>query len=191
MRHGAIDYKKKFNFFILIGGLAMHKKGSRCADQCLVILIVAGLSLANFAWANAGTATSDAILLNKNTGPMSFDQRLQYVIKMLGERPDLYSEKYRQPIIKGQIQMGMSPHEARLAGGAFVFTVRADPSRWPANADSYNVMAAQSASPDDSEITMIFRNKTQYADEGEQSFRVIFRKGRVFEIEKIQKQTTR
>jgi len=81
--------------------------------------------------------------------------------------------------------MGMTPFEAKLAGGAFAFKVVADAARWPTNSDPYKVMWAQSLLPDNSEIWMTFKNSTQFPDEPECMFRVHFRRGKVIEIEKV------
>lgn len=83
------------------------------------------------------------------------------------------------------IVLGMTPTEARHAGGAFFFKVTADPAKWAKNADPYQVMAAQTEQPDNSEIWMTFKNAVQYPAQGEQVFRVHFRHGKAVEIEKL------
>jgi hypothetical protein len=80
----------------------------------------------------------------------------------------------------------MTPFEAKLAGGSFAFKVVADTSRWAVNADPYNVMWTQSIMPDESEIWMTFKNKSQYPDEYERVFRVYFRRGKAIKIEKVE-----
>jgi hypothetical protein len=89
-------------------------------------------------------------------------------------------EMTRFPVV-----LGMTPSEARHAGGAFFFKVTADPSKWGKNADPYQVMWAQSQQPDDSQIWMTFKNVVQYPSEGEQTFRVYFQRGKAVEIEKL------
>lgn len=83
------------------------------------------------------------------------------------------------------IVLGMTPTEARHAGGAFFFKVTADPAKWEKNADPYQVMSAQSQQSDDSQIWMTFKNAVQYPAEGEQVFRVHFQRGRAVKIEKL------
>lgn len=88
----------------------------------------------------------------------------------------------------GKIVLGMTPYAAYSAGGAFAFKVIADPARWEKGADPYKVMWAQSASPDESQIWMTFENDVQYLCEGKQKFRVLFKNGKVIEIEKLEGQ---
>ena len=83
------------------------------------------------------------------------------------------------------ITLGMTPSEARDAGGAFFFKVTADPTKWPSNPDPYHVMSAQSQHPDDSQIWMTFKNSAQYPFESEQTFRVHFLRGKAVKIEKL------
>ena len=54
--------------------------------------------------------------------------------------------------MNGVVELGITPFEARLAGGAFAYKVVADKARWPENADPLKVMWAQSMQADDSEI---------------------------------------
>lgn len=83
------------------------------------------------------------------------------------------------------VVIGMTPYEAHHAGGAFFFKVIADPTCWGKNADPYQVMWAQSQRPDDSQIWMTFKNAVQYPEEGEQTFRIRFQRGKVVEIERL------
>lgn len=92
----------------------------------------------------------------------------------------------KQEYIKsGQVVLGMTPYEAYLAGGAFAFKVVADSEVWGLNPDPYDVMWKQSTHPDRSQIWMTFKNTTQYATEGVQTFRVFFENGLLTQIEKL------
>ena len=116
---------------------------------------------------------------------MTPNERNEYARSMFLKHPELFPENRRPSILKGIIELGMTPFEAKLAGGAFAFKVGADPSRWQPNADPYNVMWAQSISPDNSEITMTFNNSTQFGDSSICMFRVCFTKGCATLIEKV------
>lgn len=113
-------------------------------------------------------------------------ERKEYANNMLTQRPDLFLEKYHQLILNGQIVIGMSPFEAKLAGGAFIFKVIADSTIWPDHADPLKVMWAQSIKPDNSKIWMTFKNHSQYPNENPRTFRVHFSKGKAIEIEKLE-----
>lgn len=106
--------------------------------------------------------------------------------KTFAEYPGLFPMERRQSILDGRIILGMTPYEAKLAGGAFFFRVIADKARWPAGTDPYKVMWRQSIEPDDSEIWMTFRNATQFPGEGERVFRVHFQRGKAVGIEKVE-----
>lgn len=110
-------------------------------------------------------------------------ERNRYAQTMFAQHPELFPEDRRQSILDGVVLIGMTPFEARLAGGAFAYKVVADPLRWPTNADPYKVMWAQSMLPDKSEIWMIFKNSTQFPGEGECRFRVYFEQGCASKIE--------
>lgn len=116
---------------------------------------------------------------------MTPDERNTYAQNMFKQHPELFPEDRRQSILNGVVVLGMTPFEARLAGGAFTFKVVVDKSRWPSNADPYKVMWAQSMFPDDSEIWMTFRNSTQFVGLGDIQFRVYFEKGHAKYIEKL------
>ena len=112
-------------------------------------------------------------------------ERQQYAQTMFAQHPTHFPEARRQSILDGVILNGMTPFEAKLAGGAFAYKVVADPLHWPANADPYKVMWAQSIRPDKSEIWMIFNNSTQYPNQGEHQFKVYFEQGQVTKIESL------
>lgn len=106
--------------------------------------------------------------------------------KMFAEHPDKFPEERRQAILDGQVTLGMTPYEAKLAGGAFAFKVIADKARWPTGADPFKVMWRQSIEADDSEIWMTFKNATQFPGEGARVFRVHFKRGKAVEIERVE-----
>jgi hypothetical protein len=81
----------------------------------------------------------------------------------------------------------MTPHEARLAGGSFFYRVEADPKRWPRGSDPLVVIASQTDQPDDSRITLTFKNKSQFQTPELTTFRVEIRRGRVTEIVRMDK----
>lgn len=116
---------------------------------------------------------------------MPEDNRVNYAIKMFVEKSELIPIEHRQPILDGVILIGMTPFEAKLAGGAFSFRVIPDRLVWPANADPYDVMLAQSVSPDCSSIWMTFKNASQFPERGQTTFRVNFYRGLASEITQV------
>lgn len=115
--------------------------------------------------------------------PPPLDQkRLAYAmecIRLYGDRIPLEAQK---AILLQRIVPGMTPYEAKLAGGGAYFKVQPDPKVWPPNANPEVVMARQSDTPDDSKIWMSFKNATQFPGEGEQAFTAYFEKGKVISI---------
>jgi hypothetical protein len=116
---------------------------------------------------------------------MTPEERKTYAQSLFTEHPEAFPEERRPSILKGIVTLGMTPFEARLAGGAFAYKVSADPARWPEHSDPFNVMWAQSTAPDASEIWMTFKNSSQYPDQPESLFRVYFKNGRALTIEKL------
>lgn len=116
---------------------------------------------------------------------MKLDEQVGYVNTMFSRHPELFPEQHREAILRGQILTGMTPFEAKLAGGAFYFKVVADTAIWPPNADPYKIMWAQSMQTDNSEIWMTFQNSTQFPMIGECTFRVHFKHGKAVDIEKL------
>jgi hypothetical protein len=92
------------------------------------------------------------------------------------------SDEAKRNISNHKITLGMTPYEARLAGGSFFYKVEADAKRWSPGSDPLMVIAKQSTQPDDSKIAMIFRNATQFDTREPTTFRVEIRRGRVTEI---------
>lgn len=115
------------------------------------------------------------------------EKRLEYAKEQIREYGDRISPQIQADILAQIVTLGMSPYEARLAGGAFAFKVVADPKKWAKNSDPYAVMWAQSLSPDDSEIWMTFETATQYKGCGVKRFQVYFSKGVAVGIEKIER----
>ena len=110
-----------------------------------------------------------------------------HVIDIFERQPELFPLENREAIIHGQVREGMTPFEAKLAaGGGFSFKVNADTSRWPKNADPLEVMWTQSVRPDESEIWMTFRSRTQYTTADDATFRVHFKSGKAIDIERLE-----
>ena len=82
----------------------------------------------------------------------------------------------------GTIIKGMNTHEAASAGGSYFFRVNPDKNIWEQGVDPNIVIQAQVARPDNSQISMTFKNDTQYPTLGTQTFKVNFEQGRVKEI---------
>ncbi len=117
--------------------------------------------------------------------PQLDEKRLEYAketIRLYGNQIPAQAQKN---ILEQRVTLGMSPYEAKLAGGAFFFKVIADPQNWPKNSDPYDVMWAQSTHPDNSEIWMTFETATQFPDEGIQRFQVYFIQGKAAQINKV------
>jgi hypothetical protein len=93
-----------------------------------------------------------------------------------------FSAEVQRDILKHKIIVGMTPQEARLAGGGFFYKVEADPLRWPRGSDPLVVIGRQATQPDESKITLTFRNATQFDTPEPTTFRVEIRRGRVTEI---------
>ena len=116
---------------------------------------------------------------------MTPDERRNYAQTMFAQHPELFPEDRRQSILDGVVVLGMTPFEARLAGGAFAYKVVADKTKWSEQSDPLKVMWAQSMQADNSDIWMIFNNSSQFLDEEDTQFRVIFERGLAARIEKL------
>lgn len=114
------------------------------------------------------------------------EKRRKLALQIFKEYPDKISPVIQEKILANQIILGMTPYDCYLAGGAFMFKVSADTAKWGKNADPYDVMWAQSVTPDDSEIWMTFETETQYPGEGRKQFQVHFQKGKAVEIVKLE-----
>lgn len=117
---------------------------------------------------------------------MTSDERRGYAQTMFVQHPELFPEDRRPAILNGVVEFGMTPFEARLAAGAFVFKVVADPNRWPEHSDPLKVMWAQSMLSDSSKIWMTFKNSTQFIGDTETLFRVYFEQGHAIKIEQLE-----
>ncbi|AON56071.1 hypothetical protein [Herbaspirillum seropedicae] len=115
---------------------------------------------------------------------MTPEERSSYAQTMFAQHPELFPEDRRQSILEGVVLIGMTPFEARLAGGAFAYKVVADKAKWSENADPLKVMWAQSMQADNSEIWMTFKNSTQFPGGKDTTFRVYFEHGRALKVEK-------
>lgn len=112
------------------------------------------------------------------------DERLAFFHEIKSKHPNSYRKEFEDDIEKGVIVLGMTPFEAKLAGGAFYYNVQADPTVWKEHSNPMQVMWAQSDTPDNSQIEMIFQNETQ--DKGILTkFQVNFNKGLVAQINNI------
>lgn len=116
---------------------------------------------------------------------MIVEERKKHALQIFRDHPGKIPLDIQEKILEQQVVLGMAPFDAYLAGGAFAFRVIADGKKWPPNANPYDVMWAQSISPDDSQIWMTFENDTQYPDKGRVQFRVFFRGGKANEIEEL------
>ncbi len=116
---------------------------------------------------------------------MTPDERRIYAQTMFEQHPELFPEERRGAILQGRVELGMTPFEAKLAGGAFAFKVVADQSKWPPHADPYKVMWAQSMLADNSEIWMTFNNTVQFDTAVDCPFRVHFSQGHASSIDKL------
>jgi hypothetical protein len=116
---------------------------------------------------------------------MTPDERGNYAQIMFAQHPELFPENRRPSILLGVVILGMTPFEARLAGGSFAYKVVADKARWSENSDPLKVIWAQSMQADNSEIWMTFKNSSQFQCDDDASFRVYFEHGCAVRIEKL------
>jgi hypothetical protein len=111
-------------------------------------------------------------------------ERLEFAKKAIRLYGDKIPPQSQNSILEQKITIGMSPYEAKLAGGAFYYKVEADPEKWPTNSDPLAVIDKQSIAPDESKIWMTFETETQFPGEGKQIFTVYFYNGKAQTIEK-------
>ena len=112
-------------------------------------------------------------------------KRLDFANKILSERPESLRRDRVNDIVNGKITVGMTPWEAKLAGGAFTYKVIPDPTLWEKDIDPLRVIWAQSDHPDNSQIIMKFTNKTQFSNNNPVHFLVQFNNGMAVNIEEI------
>jgi hypothetical protein len=153
--------------------------------QRIVVSVMAPLAVIALAAliGNGSGKSSGPITMAHGRTEMNEPDEQAFALKMFAERPELFPEERRQAILEGRVTLGMTPYEAKLAGGAFAFKVIADPKRWPTGADPFKVMWRQSIEADDSQIWMTFKNARQFPGDGERVFRVHFEHGKALEIE--------
>jgi hypothetical protein len=109
-------------------------------------------------------------------------ERHAFVSRVFAENPQAARAELRDEILGGKIVPGMTPYEAKLAGGTFVYRVQPDEAVWSPQADPLRVMWAQTRRPDSSGIRMTFRNCTQFDSATAVAFSVTFEQGRAKEI---------
>ena len=150
---------------------------------CTVVMVAVGAGL----YWKQGKA-----VVQESTGPAMaepsgrLDQKvLEIARRAIQKHGDKISPEARENILVQRVVLGMSPFEARLAGGAFIFSVEADKKVWPSGTDPYMVMDTQSIVPDDSKISMTFQNETQFPGEGRRRFTVEFERGKAIVIKKL------
>lgn len=113
------------------------------------------------------------------------DERKDYAKTMFSKHPELFPQNRQQSILDGVVLLGMTPFEAKLAGGAFFYKVVSDKEKWPEHSDPFKVMWAQSIQADNSEIWMMFKNSSQFSEGADVSFKVYFERGCAVVIEEI------
>jgi hypothetical protein len=116
---------------------------------------------------------------------MTPEERKNNAKNMFNQYPDIFPLKNHSLILNGIVAVGMTPFEARLAGGAFTYKVIADKCRWPEQADPLKVMWGQSTQADASEIWMTFNNNTQFNQKESHPFVVYFKDGCAKKIEEV------
>ena len=112
-------------------------------------------------------------------------QRLDFAKEAIRLYGDEISVEAQKNILEQKVTLGMTPYEAKLAGGAFYFKVEADPKFWPAGANPHAVMDKQSVKPDESKIWMTFETETQFPGHGKQRFVVYVFNGKAVEITQL------
>ena len=79
---------------------------------------------------------------------------------------------------------GMCPLQAFSAAGLpGPYMVKKDQSRWGSDIPPPEVIEAQCSAPDESVIELLFRNRTQFSSQEDQTFRVRFVKGKAVLID--------
>ena len=109
-------------------------------------------------------------------------ERYAFATRIFAEQPQAARAEVRDEILLGRVVPGMTPYEAKLAGGAFSYRVKPDEAYWSADSDPFTVMWTQTERPDSSVICMRFGNRTQFDSSTTVPFSVVFERGRVKEI---------
>lgn len=115
-------------------------------------------------------------------------KRLEFAKETIRLYGEMIPAQAQDDILKQRVTIGMTPYEAKLAGGAFYYKVEADPKVWPPHANPLVVIDKQSVAPDESKIWMLFETETQFPEEGKTRFEVYFHHGKAQAIQKISKQ---
>jgi hypothetical protein len=111
-------------------------------------------------------------------------QRIAATNEYVSSHNDITSE-FRQAIQRGQVVIGMSPEEASTAGGQNIFSIDRDRAVWPSeDTDPWQILAEQRLHPDNSKISLLFQNKTQFGTADRVQFSALFEHGRVASIER-------
>jgi hypothetical protein len=106
--------------------------------------------------------------------------------RYVASRTDL-DAKTRDAILQHRVILGMFPDEAAAAAGQFAYAVKVDKARWGDNYDTWQVIYAQRAHPDDSEIELNFWTRTQFDTPEPVGFKVVFEHGRAVSITRTPK----
>jgi hypothetical protein len=114
------------------------------------------------------------------TGCVPKPSNERYVVS----RPEL-DAKTRDAILQHRVILGMFPDEAAAAAGQFAYAVKVDKARWGDSYDTWQVIYAQRAHPDDSEIELNFWTSTQFDTTNVVGFKVVFEHGRAVSITRI------
>jgi len=131
---------------------------------------------------------ADCFLVDRSRADMTIDEKTRQIAQReMDANPGRFSDEAKRNILMQKVTLGMTPHEARLAGGSFFYQVQADPERWPRGSNPLAVIASQTDRPDDSKITLTFRNTTQFQTPEPTTFRVEIRRGRVTEVVPVDK----
>jgi hypothetical protein len=112
-------------------------------------------------------------------------RRRREALRVFGEQPHFFSEKTRDAILSNLVIPGMTPYDVHLAVGAFSFKVIADRSKWPEAANPWDVLWAQSETPDQSEIWLMFESGLQIPDTPDQRFCAHVKGGVVVAVEHV------
>ena len=151
---------------------------------CGVLLLVGGIDL-SVAQGKDGLPEQGALKMADSSLRLN-QEALDLALEKIRLHGDKIPAETQKNILIQRVVEGISPNEARLAGGAFFFKVEADTKVWPPHSDPLVVMNRQSVAPDDSKIWMTFQNETQFPAEGMRRFTVEFARGKAVKITKAQ-----
>jgi hypothetical protein len=109
-------------------------------------------------------------------------RRRKEALRVFGEQPNYFPQPIRDAILLNRVMPGMTPYDVYLAVGAFSFKVMPDPQQWPAHANPWDVMWAQTFAPDQSHIWLMFDSALQQSELGLRRYQAVLRAGRVADI---------